>query len=205
MYIPSHFSETRPEELHRIIREHPLGALVTYGDTGLDANHIPFELNPTLGHHGTLSAHVARANPVWQTCPSGTPVMVIFRGAESYISPSWYPSKFETHRQVPTWNYEVVHVHGILTVHDDAKYVRRVLAHLTKRHEAQEATPWKMGDSSPEFIDSMLSNIVGIEVSITSITGKRKLSQNKEERDRAHAAQALEERGKSELAKRMAP
>lgn len=205
MYIPSHFSETRPEELTRIICEHPLGALVAHHAEGLDADHIPFEFDPTAGRHGTLSAHVARANPVWQKCPTGTPVMVIFRGAEAYISPNWYPSKFETHRQVPTWNYEVVHAHGILTVRDDEKYVRRVVAHLTKRHEALEAKPWKMGDSAPEYIDSMLRNIVGIEIAITSLTGKVKLSQNREERDRINAAKTLQERGQDELAKRMAP
>jgi transcriptional regulator len=131
--------------------------------------------------------------------------MVIFRGAEAYISPNWYPSKFETHRQVPTWNYEVVHAHGILTVRDDEKYVRRVVAHLTKRHEALEPKPWKMGDSAPEYIDSMLRNIVGIEIAITSLTGKVKLSQNREERDRINAAKTLQERGQDELAKRMAP
>ncbi len=205
MYIPSHFSETRPEELTRIICEHPLGALVAHHAEGLDADHIPFEFDSTAGPHGTLSAHVARANPVWQKCPTGTPVMVIFRGAEAYISPNWYPSKFETHRQVPTWNYEVVHAHGILTVRDDEKYVRRVVAHLTKRHEALEPKPWKMGDSAPEYIDSMLRNIVGIEIAITSLTGKVKLSQNREERDRINAAKTLQERGQDELAKRMAP
>jgi len=203
MYIPSHFSETRLEELTRIICEHPLGALVTHHAEGLDADHIPFEFDPTEGPHGTLSAHVARANPVWQKCPTGTPVMVIFRGAEAYISPNWYPSKFETHRQVPTWNYEVVHAHGILTVRDDEKYVRRVVAHLTKRHEALEPKPWKMGDSAPEYIDSMLRNIVGIEIAITSLTGKVKLSQNREERDRINAAKTLQVRGQDELAKRM--
>lgn len=203
MYLPAHFAETRPEELQRIIREHPLGMLVTHGSHGLDADHIPFEYDPGEDGLGMLSAHVARANPVWQRCPSGTPVMVVFRGAQAYVSPSWYPSKHETHRQVPTWNYEVVHAHGTLTVHDDERFVRRIVARLTRRHEAAEPKPWKMGDSAPEFIDGMLRNIVGIEIAITSLVGKRKLSQNKETRDRLGAADTLAARGIDELAQSM--
>lgn len=203
MYLPAHFAETRPEELQRIIREHPLGMLVTHGSHGLDADHIPFEYDPGEDGLGMLSAHVARANPVWQRCPSGTPVMVVFRGAQAYVSPSWYPSKHETHRQVPTWNYEVVHAHGTLTVHDDERFVRRIVARLTRRHEAAEPKPWKMGDSAPEFIDGMLRNIVGIEIAVASLVGKRKLSQNKEARDRLGAADTLAARGIDELAQSM--
>ena len=203
MYIPAHFAETRPEELHRIICEHPLGMLVTQGSAGLDADHIPFEFDAGEGTHGILTAHVARANTLWQRCPTGTPVMVVFRGAEAYISPNWYPSKHEAHRQVPTWNYEVVHAHGTLTVQDDEKFARRIVARLTHRHEANEPTPWKMGDSAPEFIDSMLRNIVGIEIAITSLKGKVKLSQNKDVRDRLNAADTLEARGHSDLAQAM--
>ena len=124
MYIPAHFAVSDPAALHRIIREHPLGMLVRQGDNGLDADHIPFELDPATGPLGTLTAHVARANPLWQQCPSGSPVMVVFRGAEAFISPNWYPSKHESHRQVPTWNYEVVHAQGTITVHDDERFVR---------------------------------------------------------------------------------
>ncbi|WPH17874.1 FMN-binding negative transcriptional regulator [Variovorax paradoxus] len=199
MYIPSHFSESRPEELQRIICDHPLGALVTHGVAGLDADHLPFEFDPEVGTHGLLSAHLARANPLWQRCPTGTPVMVVFGGAQAYISPSWYPSKHEAHRQVPTWNYEVVHAHGVLTVHDDERFARRIIARLTRRHEAAEPKPWKMGDSAPEYIDSMVRSIVGIEIAITSLVGKSKLSQNKEARDRLGAADTLEARGREEL------
>lgn len=200
MYIPAHFAQNHPAELLRIIRDHPLGTLVTHTDAGLDADHLPFEFDPAAGEHGVLRAHVARANPVWQRCPSGTPVMVVFRGAHGYISPGWYPGKHETHRQVPTWNYEVVHVHGVLAVRDDERFVRGVVARLTRHHEAREPLPWKMTDSSPEFIDGMLRAIVGIEIQITSMAGKSKLGQNKEDRDRLGAAGALEQRGFSELA-----
>lgn len=203
MYIPPHFAVTDAAALHKIIREHPLGVLVTQCGDGLDADHLPFEFDPAAGPLGTLTAHVARNNPLWQRCATGSPVMVIFRGAEAYISPSWYPSKHESHRQVPTWNYEVVHAHGTLTVRDDERFVRGLVARLTRRFEAAEPKPWKMTDSAPEFIDGMLRNIVGIEVSLTSLVGKSKLSQNREARDRLNAAEVLGERGHAELARRM--
>jgi transcriptional regulator len=111
MYLPRHFEETRIEELHRVIAEHPLGALVLDGPNGLDANHLPFELNPDAGDRGHLLAHVARANPLWREANDGDEALVIFRAADAYISPDWYPSKHEFHQQVPTWNYQAVHVH----------------------------------------------------------------------------------------------
>lgn len=205
MYIPPHFAETRTDNLHRVMRAHPLGTLVTQGPAGLDANHLPFEFDPATGEHGTLLAHVARANPLWQICETGSRVLVIFHGASAYVSPNWYPSKHASHQQVPTWNYEVVHAHGVLTVHDDERFVRRVVALLTRRHEAGEPLPWKMGDSAPEFIADRLRQIVGIEITITSLVGKAKLSQNRDARDQASAAEMLRERGHGELAERMRP
>jgi len=203
MYIPSHFAESRPEELAHIIQNNPFGILVTQQEAGLDADHLPFEFSTKDGTLGVLTGHVARANPVWQQCPSGSKVMVIFRGAEGYISPNWYPSKHEEHRQVPTWNYEVVHAHGILTIRDDEKFVRGMVGKLTKRHEAAEAKPWKMSDSAPEFIDQLLQSIVGIEIAIESLVGKRKLGQNKNHRDRLGAVEGLQGRGNHALAERM--
>lgn len=203
MYIPPHFAQAKPEELQRIIRDHPLGTIVRAGAGGLDADHVPFEFDPAAGPLGKLSAHVARANPLWQDCRTGTEVMVIFRGAEAYVSPNWYPSKHEAHRQVPTWNYEVVHAHGRLVILDDERFVRGLVARLTRRHEAGEPKPWKMGDSTPEFITEMLGKIVGIEVEITSIAGKSKLGQNKEARDRLGAAESLVAKGHGELGEAM--
>lgn len=203
MYIPDHFAETQPDKLAHIIRAHPLGMLVTQGSAGLDADHIPFEFEAGVGTPGVLSAHVARANTLWQRCPTGTLVMVVFRGSEAYISPSWYPSKHEAHRQVPTWNYEVVHAHGTITIHDDERFVRRIVARLTRQHEAAEPRPWKMGDSAPEYIATMLRSIVGIEITLTSLVGKVKLSQNKEPRDRLSAADALDARGHGDMAQAM--
>ncbi|MFU1913124.1 FMN-binding negative transcriptional regulator [Bordetella avium] len=203
MYIPAPFTVNDPAVLHTLMRDHPLGMLVTQGGSGLDANHLPFELDAGEGPLGRLSAHVARANPVWQDVADGDEVLVVFRAEQAYLSPSWYPSKHETHQQVPTWNYRVVHARGRITIRDDGRYVRGVVARLTRRHEAGEAVPWKMSDSAPDFIDGMLRAIVGIQVDITAIEGKFKLSQNKASRDIAGAAQALAERGDTALSAAM--
>jgi transcriptional regulator len=195
MYVPPHFAEQRTEVLHELIRQHALGTLVTHGANGLDANHIPFELLPGEGALGTLSAHVARANPVWQELANGDEVLVVFRAGEAYISPNWYPSKHAFHKQVPTWNYMVAHAHGRITVRDDERYVRGVLARLTRTHEAAQPVPWKMGDSAPDFIDPLLQAIVGIEIEITRLVGKFKISQNKDLRDLRNAGEMVKAAG----------
>lgn len=205
MYLPGHFEETRLDELHRFVDEHPFGALVVHGPNGLDANHLPFLLEPAAGAYGRLLAHVARANPLWREAKDGDEALVIFRAEDAYVSPNWYPSKHEAHRQVPTWNYRVVHVHGTLAIRDDERFVRGVVARLTRVHEARtgSATPWRMGDAPADYLDRMLGAIVGIEVEITAIVGKWKLGQNKDERDRLGAAQALSERGLEAIAAAM--
>lgn len=206
MYLPTHFEEHRHGELQRVMREHPLGALITQGPHGLDANHIPFELIETDGPHGTLRAHVARANPLWrEVAAEGADVLVIFRASDAYISPNWYPSKPEHHRHVPTWNYQVVHAHGRLRVMDDERFVRGLLARLTREHEqrSQQAQPWKMGDSAPEFIDGMLQAVVGIEIEVNRMVGKSKLGQNREKRDRLGAAAGVAGLGNAEAAEAM--
>ena len=205
MYLPQAFEETRAAQLQRMIAEHPLGALVVAAPQGLDANHLPFLLDADALPHGRLIAHVARANPLWREAVEDQPVLVIFRGADGYISPNWYPTKHETHRQVPTWNYMAVHVHGMLRIRDDEAFVRGVVARLTRVHEAGTGAerPWKMTDSSKEYIDQMLSAIVGIEITITRITGKWKLGQNREQRDRINAAAELQKRGEGALASAM--
>lgn len=197
MYLPQHFHETRIAELHRILVEYPLGALVVTGPNGLDANHLPFELDANAGEHGLLRGHVARDNPLWKEARDGDEALVIFRAGDAYISPNWYPSKHEQHRQVPTWNYQAVHVHGRLWIRDDERFLRGLVARLTRSHEAGTGAerPWRMTDSSKEFIDQMLAAIVGIEIEITTLVGKSKLSQNKEARDRVNAAEALRRRG----------
>jgi transcriptional regulator len=203
MYLPSSFAESRPAELHRIMRENPLGMLITHGSGGLEANHLPFLLDAQQGPQGTLLAHVARANPVWREAGEGDAVLVVFRGANGYISPSWYPAKQETHRFVPTWNYEVVHAHGLLRIHDDERFVRSMVARLTREQEAGEPTPWKMGDAPADYLAEQLAGIVGLEIELSRIEGKRKLSQNRELRDFRGAVDALEARGEQGLADAM--
>ncbi|MFL9873627.1 FMN-binding negative transcriptional regulator [Paraburkholderia megapolitana] len=195
MYIPAHFAVPDAEALHRMIREHPLGILIANTPGGLDANHIPFELTPDEGEHGTLRAHVARSNPVWQEVKDGDEVMVVFRGEEAYVSPTWFPSKHEFHKQVPTWNYKVVHLHGKIRIRDDERFVRGMVARLTRTHEASLPKPWKMSDAPADYIDTMLKAIVGIEIEVTRITGKFKLSQNRELRDRLSLGEALKAQG----------
>lgn len=199
MYIPPHFEESRVELLHDLIRRNPLAVLCTYGKSGLDANHIPFELNAEQRPQGILHCHVARSNPVWQDISTGDEALVVFRDAEAYISPQWYPSKQEFHKQVPSWNYMVVHATGRVTIRDDERYVRGMVARLTRTHEATQPVPWKMSDGPKDYIDMMLKNIVGIEIEVTKLVGKFKLSQNKEVRDIASAGNALKAKGEDRL------
>jgi transcriptional regulator len=127
----------------------------------------------------------------------------VFRAEDAYISPNWYPSKHEFHKQVPTWNYRVVHAHGRITIHDDERYVRGLVARLTRHHEASQPAPWKMGDAPQDYIDTMLKAIVGIDIDITCLVGKFKMSQNREARDRLGAAEALIAHGDGVLGQAM--
>jgi transcriptional regulator len=203
MYVPPHFEVSNPAVLHDLIAHHPLGVLITQSESGLNANHIPFELESTVSNHGILRAHVARNNPVWQLSTNGDEVLVVFQADDAYISPNWYPSKHKTHQQVPTWNYRVVHAYGKITIHDDEKYVRALVGRLTKKHEASQPKPWKMSDAPREYMEMMVKSIVGIEIEITRIIGKFKLSQNRENRDRLNAGQMLVEQGNEVLGKAM--
>lgn len=203
MYVPAHFEVPNVEELHRLMREHPLAVLVTNGSSGLDANHIPFELELPAGKKGVLHGHVARNNPVWTDVKNGDNVLVVFRAEDAYISPTWYPSKHEFKKQVPTWNYRVAHAHGKITIRDDERYVRGVVAKLTRTHESSQPKPWKMGDSPADYIDTMLKAIVGIQIEIDHIVGKFKLSQNRELRDKLAAGEALKAQGDVALGQAM--
>lgn len=205
MYLPEHFAETRVDVLHQLMRDHPLGSLVANGPSGLDANHLPFEWTANGTGHGSLLAHVARNNPLWQQVSDGADVLVIFHGPDAYVSPNWCPSKQETHRVVPTWNYMVVHAHGKITIRDDARFVRGAVARLTRTHEATTgaSAPWKITDAPANHIEQLIASIVGIEIHISRLIGKWKLSQNREPRDRLNAAQELAQRGEDKLATAM--
>lgn len=191
MYVPRHFEETRVETLHELIRAHPLGALVTLTPGGLDANHIPFEVDPDPAPFGTLRGHVARANPVWREFAREAEALVLFQGPATYISPAWYPTKQETGRVVPTWNYAVVHAHGTPRFIEDRRWLRAFVERLTTRHETGRPHPWKVTDAPPEYIDTQLNAIVGLEIPIARLIGKWKVSQNRPPADRAGVVQGL--------------
>jgi transcriptional regulator len=191
MYLPKHFEETRLDVLRELIRAHPLGALVTLTPHGLDANHLPFELDADGGPFGTLRGHVARANPVWREVSADVEALVIFQGPGSYVSPAWYQTKQETGRVVPTWNYAVVHAHGPLRVVDDRAWLRDFVTRLTDRHESGRDDPWHVTDAPAEYLEGMLGAIVGIEIPLSRLTGKWKMSQNRPPHDRAGVVDAL--------------
>jgi len=195
MYLPKTFEENRVEVLHELIRQYPFGALITLNDAGLHANHIPFEIESAPEPFGTLSAHVARANPVWRDLSRNHEALVIFQGAQTYISPSWYVSKRETGMVVPTWNYVVVHARGRLEPIDDLAWLRAFVEKLTKTHEQVQTEPWSISDAPVEYIEKQLNAIVGLKLTITGLIGKWKLNQNRSARDRASVIQALVERG----------
>ncbi|MDP3082734.1 MAG: FMN-binding negative transcriptional regulator [Rubrivivax sp.] len=191
MYLPRHFEQADPAALQALMREQPLATLVTLGADGLSADHIPLEYDPAPGPHGTLRGHVARANPLWQHA-AGQPVLAVFGGAQAYVSPSWYPGKAEHHKVVPTWNYTVVHAHGVLQVIDDAPWLRALVGRLTAHHEAAQARPWSVDDAPADFVAQTLRAIVGIELPLTRLVGKWKVSQNRSDADRSGVADALQ-------------
>jgi transcriptional regulator len=192
MYVPRHFEENRPEVLHELIRRHPLGTLIAMTEHGLDASHVPFELDVAQGSQGTLRCHVAKANSLWKQIGAATPVMVVFQGPDSYVSPAWYPSKQEHGKAVPTWDYVVVHAHGTPTVVHDAGWLRKLVESLTRRHEAGRADPWQVSDAPAEYIEKMLGAIVGVEIPIARLTGAWKLSQNRPPVDRQGVVEGLQ-------------
>jgi transcriptional regulator len=197
MYTPRHFEESRTEVLHEFIRGHNFAALVTLGPEGLCASHIPFLLDPDPAPLGTLRAHIARANGQWRGV-SPEAALVIFAGPHHYISPNWYPSKAEHGRVVPTWNYTAVHAYGVLRTFDDPEHLLGIVRDLTNLHESSLQAPWKVEDTPPGFIEGILPSIIGVEIPITRLEGKWKVSQNRPDADRRETAQQLRALGTSE-------
>ena len=193
MYVPAHFEETRPGVLHQLIREYSLAALVTLGPAGLNANHIPLELDPEPAPLGTLRGHVARGNPVWRDFSTDVEVLAIFQGPQAYISPAWYRTKQVTGKVVPTYNYAVVHAYGTMRIVEDRTWLRGLVERLTDRHEAGKPKPWKVTDAPADFVEQMLGAIVGIEIPLTRLVGKWKVSQNRPVADREGVVTALRE------------
>lgn len=174
MYIPQHFAAPTKDAMQELVRAHPFATLVISTATGVEVNHLPLYLDD----NGVLSGHLARANLLWQTVQGGTDVLAIFHGPHTYVSPSWYPSKAITGMVVPTWNYVVVHARGKLQVTEGVNWLRAHLAALTAQQEAGFEQPWHLEDAPPGFIDKLMQAVVGIEIEVTELTGKWKVSQN---------------------------
>jgi transcriptional regulator len=193
VYVPVHFAAD-DAVVRDLLVNHGAADLVTATASGLQATFLPFLYDPSAGEHGTLLGHVARNNDHWRAAPVGE-AMVIVRGPDAYVSPGWYPSKAEHGRVVPTWNYITAHVYGSVTVHDDPVWVEQLVRRLTDLHEARRAAPWSVDDAPGKFIAGQLRAIVGIELTISRVEAKFKLSQNRPEADITGVVNGLEARG----------
>ena len=194
MYQPRLFKEERVETLHQLIHHNSFATLVTNIDNGISIDHIPMLILPDQSgaSAGVLQGHLARPNPLVKKIGEGLETVVVFQGPDSYITPSWYPSKKVHGKVVPTWNYAVVHVRGVLTLKDDSEWLRDLVSRLTDHQESERPTPWKVTDAPADFVTEQLQAIVGIELVISSIEGKWKVSQNKTEEDSAGVVSGIE-------------
>lgn len=193
MYVPNHFRESDQEKLQQYIREYGFGLLIVADEHGIEANHVPFHLAcDEDGSPCLLQCHLARGNPVWQRLMDGTRVLAVFQGPDSYITPSWYPTKAETGRVVPTWNYLAVHVEGTARVIRDESWLKQHLQRLTDQHELGREAPWSVDDAPADFTERMMRAIVGVEIRVESLTGKLKASQNQPEKNREGVKAGLE-------------
>ncbi|WP_374438558.1 FMN-binding negative transcriptional regulator [Pseudomonas panipatensis] len=191
MYLPSAFRQDDRAELLRLIGETPLATLVTAGEQGLQASHLPLLLAADEGEQGTLYGHLARANPQWRELAAGAEAMLIFQGPDAYVSPSFYPSKAEHGKVVPTWNFIAVHAYGVAETIEDAPRLLQIVSRLTELHERERAQPWAVSDAPEDYVAGMLRAIVGFRLPIARLEGKWKLSQNRTAEDRAGVRQGL--------------
>jgi transcriptional regulator len=195
MYQPPHFREDRLDVQHRLIVTHPLGLLISAGPGGLQANHVPFLVDAAASERGTLRVHLARANPQIAELANVTECLVVFQGPQQYISPSLYPTKQDTGKVVPTWNYITVHAWGRPRVMDDAAWVRKQVDDLTRHNEESRTAPWQVSDAPETFVTAQVKGIVGVEISIARIEGKWKVSQNRPAIDQAGVVAGLQSEG----------
>ncbi|MBF7687420.1 FMN-binding negative transcriptional regulator [Acinetobacter rathckeae] len=193
MFQPTQYQEHDLETLQQFISTHNFATLMSYNSTHeqIEADHLPFLLDTKQGTYGTLSAHIAKANPLYKNIQQNQSVLLSFQGDQQYISPNWYPSKQDHHRAVPTWNYMVVHVRGRLRCIDDEKSLLALLGRLTRQHEASQNTPWKMKDAPADYINALLKDIAIIYIEIDSIVGQFKTSQDRPNTDKVKVAEAL--------------
>jgi transcriptional regulator len=191
MYTPSYFRDEDLVSLHRQIKSTRLATLVTFDETGLQASHIPLLLEPAQGPQGTLYGHLAKANPQWKALETGAQALLIFQGADAYISPSFYAAKAEHGKVVPTWNYLAVHAYGRADVFTDPERLLRIVTGLTDKHEAGRAETWAVTDAPADYIEKMLNGIVGFAIPIERLEGKRKLNQNRSAEDIAGVSKGL--------------
>jgi transcriptional regulator len=191
MYIPRANEENRISVMHALIVSQPLGTLVTLGTSGLFASHIPMVLEDDGSQFGVLKGHISRANTQWRDFVPTVDALAIFAGHQHYISPNWYPGKQEHGKEVPTWNYAVVHAYGPLKVIEDEQWLLTFLHRLTDIHEAESPVPWKVSDAPAEFIRSLLNGIIGLELPIHRLEGKWKVSQNRTEAERKGVIEGL--------------
>jgi transcriptional regulator len=197
MYRPDHFRVDDIAEMHALMRGRPFATLVSSGPSGLVATHLPTVLKQG-GSFGAIECHLARPNPHWKDLAEGGEALMIFQGAEAYITPNWYATKKETGKAVPTWNYAVVHAYGRPQVMQDRDWLRRHVTELTTQQEAHEPHPWKVADAPESYVDVMLRGIVGFRFDIARLEGKWKMNQNRELRDRVGTADGLEQRDAGE-------
>ena len=200
MYIPNHFDESKLDVMQALMCDYPLATLVTLSIDGLNANHIPLHWVDNGTEYGCLRGHVARANPIWTDIDQGLDVLAIFQTENAYISPSWYASKPQTGKVVPTWNYAAVHAYGILRMIDDALWMRKQLEAMTAQQEAAFPEPWAVSDAPHDFTDQLIEQIVGIEIAITRLLGKWKVSQNQPTENQNSVIKGLHKSGKLQMA-----
>jgi transcriptional regulator len=201
MYQPPLFKEERLDVLHGLIQTHPFGLIISVGPDGEPmANAIPLLLDAGAGAKGVLRGHLARANPQWKLLSETGKALVVFQGPYSYVTPSWYESKKEHGKVVPTWNYVMVQARGVVRIHEDAPWLREHVGVISDAHERGRAEPWAVSDAPESFIAGQLKGIVGLEIEITAIEGKWKVSQNRPVPDRVGVAAGLAASGDSSMA-----
>jgi len=195
MYLPTQFKEDSVPAIHEAIRQARIGTLVTMGEDGMEASHVPMLVDPGPEPYGTLRGHVSKGNLQWRRVNANVPALAMFLGPNTYITPNWYATKRQTGKVVPTWNYVAVHAYGTVRFFDDRAELLDLVTRLTATHEGGRPAPWAVSDAPPDFIQSQLKGIVGFELPIVRLEGKWKMSQNRTAEDRAGVVEGLRHDG----------